>query len=148
MAVIRWNPWSLDRLFEDDWDIPTIPGLSRIAGQGLNLYETEKEVIAEVALPGIPEDKIDVTIDEGVVRIVGSNLEQESEKAKRRTFMSSLSSSYNYTFRLPQGLIQDQEPVAEVSDGILKLIFPKMQKTPPKRLKITKKAKTPDPTTK
>jgi len=141
MAIIRWNPWSMDRLFDDDWDLPTIPGLSRLAGQGLNLSETDDEVIAEAALPGVPEEKIDVTVEDGVVHIVGAVEKSDHEKGNRKSFLSTLSSSYNYAFRLPQGVVSDQEPVCELSDGIITLRFPKIQKAPPKKLKVTKKAK-------
>lgn len=140
MPIIRWNPWSIDRFFDEDFELPTIPGISRFVSQGLNLYETDNEIVAEAALPGISEDKIDVTVDEGIVRIVGSNVHKDEDK-KRKTFMSTLSSSYNYAFRLPQGVIADKEPACELSDGILTVHFSKMQKTPPKRLKITKRAK-------
>src|SRR4051812_36085715 len=108
MALIRWNPWSVDRFFEDDWDVPTIPGLSRIAGQGLNIYETEEEIVAQAALPGVSDDKIDVTIDEGIVRVTGSSEEQTEEKSKRRYYMTSLATSYNYSFRLPEGVSGDK----------------------------------------
>lgn len=140
MAIIRWNPWNIDRFFDEDWELPTIPGLSRLAGQGLNLYETDDSVVAEAAVPGIPEDKIDVTVEDGVVRIVASNVQKEEEKSKRRTFMSTLSTSYNYAFRLPEGA-GDKEPVCEVSDGILTVKFPKIQKAPPKKIAVVKKAK-------
>lgn len=140
MPMIRWNPWNIDRLLEEDWDIPTIPGLSRLVGQGLNLYETEKELIAEAALPGVPEKNIDITVDEGVVRIVGSMQKKEEDKSKQRSFLATLSSSYNYSFRLPQGVVTDEEPNCELADGILTLRFTKVQKTPPKKLTIKKTA--------
>lgn len=139
MAVIRWNPWSIDRFLDEDWDVPTIPGLSHLAGQGLNLYETNDAIVAEAALPGISEGNIDITIDEGVVRIVGAMEKRANEG--RRNYMSTLSSSYNYSFRLPQGAVEDTEPVCELNDGILTLSFPKVQKTPPKKVKVTKKTR-------
>lgn len=140
MALIRWNPWSIDRLLEEDWDVPTIPGLSRLAGQGLNLYETDTAIVAEAALPGIPEDAIDVTVEDGVVRIVGSMQENTPQKG-RRNYMSTLSSSYNYSFRLPQDVVQqDEMPSCELSDGVLTMTFPKVQKTPPKKIKVTKRS--------
>lgn len=141
MAIIRWNPWNIDRFFDEDWELPTIPGLSRLAGQGLNLYETDDAIIAEAAMPGIPEDKIDVTIDEGVVRVVGSNVQKDEEKGKKRSFMSTLSQSYNYAFRLPQGVVAQSEPECELSDGVLTLKFAKVQKAPPKKIKVTKKTR-------
>ena len=141
MPIIRWNPWNIDRFFEDDWDLPTIPGISRLVGQGLNLYETDKDLVAEAAVPGIPEDNLDVTVDDGVVRIVGSMSQDDKDKNKQRSFMSTLSASYNYAFRLPQGVITDKEPDIELTDGILTLRFTKVQKTPPKKLAVKRTTK-------
>lgn len=71
MAIIRWNPWSLPSL-EDEWDIPAIPGFSRLVGQGLNIYETENSVVAEMAMPGVLENQVDISVDDGVVRVTAS----------------------------------------------------------------------------
>lgn len=128
-------------MLEDDWDLPTIPGISRVMGQGLNLYETEDAIVAEAALPGITEDHIDVSIDEGVVRVTGQAEDTQEEKDKRRYFMSSMTRSFNYSFRLPQGVVADQEPKAELDNGILHLTFQKVQKAEPKKIKVAKKAK-------
>lgn len=140
MALIRWNPWNLQSLLEDDWDIPTLPGISRMMGQGLNLYETEDTIVAEAALPGIKEEKIDISIDEGIVRITATSEENTEEKNKRRYFMSSMTQSYNYSFRLPQGVIADEEPVAELSQGVLTVTFRKIQKAEPKKIAVTTKS--------
>jgi HSP20 family protein len=141
MALIRWNPWNLQSMLEDDWDMPTLPGLSRLAGQGLNLYETEDSVVAQAALPGITNDKVDVSVEEGVVRISASSEENTEEKTKRRYFMTSMANSYNYSFRLPQGMIDEQEPQAELDNGILTLTFKKVQKAEPKKIKVAAKPK-------
>ena len=140
MAIIRWNPWNMNSLLDDDWELPTIPGISRMMGQGLNIYETENAVVAEAAMPGIPEDKIDVSYEEGVVRVTGAIDEAQEEKDKRRYFMTSMARSFNYSFRLPQGLM-DKEPTAELEDGVLKLTFAKAKKAPPKKITVLKKAK-------
>jgi HSP20 family protein len=128
-------------MLEDDWEMPTIPGLSRLAGQGLNLYETEESIVAEAAVPGVAEDKIDVSIDKNVVRVTAIAEEKKEEKDKRRYFMTSMSQSYNYSFRLPDGVISDEEPAAELENGVLKLTFKKVQKAEPKKIKVAKKGK-------
>lgn len=141
MAIIRWNPWNIDKFFEEDWDFPTLPGVSRVMGQGLNLYETEEAIVAEAAVPGISEDKIDVTFEDGVVRVTANIEEKQEEKNKRRYFMSSMTTSFNYSFRIPEGIVRDAEPQAELEDGVLRLTFRKVQKKEPKKIKVTKKAK-------
>ncbi len=139
MAIIRWNPWNVDRMFEDDWDLPTIPGISKIMSQGLNIYETEESLVAEASVPGIPEDKIDITFENGTVRITGSIQEKEEEKNKRRYFMSSMATAFNYSFRIPEGVVQDQEPTAEIENGILRLEFKKAVKKEPRKIPVSKR---------
>lgn len=129
-------------MLEDDWELPTIPGLSRLAGQGLNLYETEDAIVAEAAVPGVSEDKLDVSIDDGIVRITGRSEERKEEQDKRRYFMTSMAQSFNYSFRLPDGVVTDEEPEAELDQGILKLIFKKAQKKAPKKVNVAVKHKT------
>ncbi len=141
MAIIRWNPWNIDRVFDDDFDLPTIPGISRFMSQGLNLYETQDALIAETAVPGLTESDIDVTFENGIVRVSGNKEEKQEEKDKRRYFMSSMTTSFNYTFRIPEGVVKDSEPQAELEDGILKLSFKKIEKKEPKKIKVIKKTK-------
>ncbi len=137
MAIIRWNPWNLSSfLNEDEWDLPTIPAISRIAGQGLNIYETEKSLVAEIALPGIHEDKIDISIDKGIVRISANDEQNQEEKSTRKYYMSSMTSSFNYSFRLPEGILETQEPEAILEKGVLKLIFQKPEVVAPKKIKV------------
>lgn len=140
MAVIRWNPWNLSSVFEDGVDFPTIPGLSRLS-QGLNLYETEDMVVAEAALPGIEDSQVDVTIDDGIVRVSALAEDKVSDKSQRGYYMKSMATSFNYSFRLPEGVLENQEPKAELHNGILTLTFSKVAKTPPKKVKVVTKKK-------
>src|SRR5687767_1588431 len=139
MALIRWNPWRLSSLLDDDFEMPTLPGLSRL-GQGLNIFETKDAIVAQAALPGVAEDKVDVTIEDGVVRITASTEDKQEDKEDTRYFMRSMASSFNYSFRLPEGLVKDSEPACELEDGILTVTFPKAEQIPPKKIAVVKKA--------
>ncbi len=140
MALIRWNPWNLTSLLEDDLELPT--QLSRLGmGQGLNLYETDSQIVAEVSIPGIQEDSVDVTVDDGVVRITAHAEDTKEDKDNRRYFMTSRVSSFNYSFRLPEGIVSDEEPNCELEHGILTLRFKKQQKAPPKKIAVRAKGK-------
>lgn len=138
MAIIRWSPLGtlrLPSLFDEDWlEFPT----AEI--RGLNIYETEDAVIAEAAVPGIPEDKIDISVEDNIVRVTGAVEEKTEEKGKKRYFLQTKASSFNYAFRIPEGV--KDEPEAELSDGVLKLTFKKAKKAVPKKVKVkvTKKA--------
>ncbi len=134
MAIVRWNPLNIPSLLDDDWDLPTLS--SSKFGSGINVYETDNSVIAEVALPGISDEKIDISIDKGIVRISASDEQKQEDKNKRKYFMSSIAKSYNYSFRLPDGIVSDQEPEATLNNGILKLSFNKAQPIAPKKIKV------------
>jgi HSP20 family protein len=140
MSLIRWNPWNLDRMLDDDFEFPTIPGITKFMSQGLDLYETEDSLVAQAHVPGIPEDRIDITFENGIVRITGSVEQQKEESDKRRYFMSSMANSFNYSFRIPEGVVQSEEPVAELENGVLKLVFKKVEKKEPRKIKISAKA--------
>ncbi len=145
MTLIRWNPWNLQQMLEDDFDMPTVPGLSRILGQGMNIYETDTAVVAEIALPGIAEDKIDVSIDDKVVRVSASSDQTQEDKTGRKYFMSSMAQSYNYSFRLPEGISADSEPEAILQHGVLTLNFKKAEIVAPKKIKVISSNKTESP---
>lgn len=137
MAIIRWNPWNLERMFDDDFEFPTIPGISKLMSQGLNLYETEDALIAEAAVPGLTEDKIEITFDNGIVRITGAIQKNEEQNSKKRYFMSSMAESFSYSFRIPEGVVRDEEPTAHLEHGILRLTFKKAEKKEPRKIKIS-----------
>ncbi len=75
------------------------------------------------------------------MQISSQNGYSDNGRNKRRYYMSSLSSSFNYSFRLPQGIVADKEPAVEFDNGLLRMTFPKVQKKAPKKIKITAKKK-------
>lgn len=82
MVIIRQSPASAFRLpsvFDGDfW--PKFPSTEI---RGLNIYKTEDAVIAEAAVPEIPEDKIDLSVEDSTVRITAASEEKVEEKVKK-----------------------------------------------------------------
>lgn len=136
MAIIRWSPWDLSRFFDEELNLPS--QLSQLGlGQGLNLYETDDRVVAEAALPGIAEDKIDVSLDKnGVVHISASAENTQEENQNIRHWVSSMRKSYNYAFSLPDGVSLAAEPRCETENGVLRMEFPKLKPEPPKKIRV------------
>ena len=79
MAIIPWRPlFDLDRFWEDeDWLLPVIPKEKLFPA--MDLYETDKAVIAEVNAPGIDPKQIEVSVENGMLRVAG-----KGEKWKRK----------------------------------------------------------------
>jgi HSP20 family protein len=116
---------------DDDSDWMTIPGFSN----GLSISEDEKSVYVEAALPGVKQENIDITFDKGYLWIKGEAKEEETEKKYYR----KASSAFSYRVAVPGELDQNVEPEAIYKDGIMKISFAKVPKSPPKKITIKSK---------
>ncbi|HTK03542.1 MAG TPA: Hsp20/alpha crystallin family protein [Alphaproteobacteria bacterium] len=132
MAIIRFDPFRNDLNFFDsyeDWPELTLT-------QGLNIYEESDHVVVKAAVPGIPEDKLTITYEDGVLTIKGRVEETEEEKSKNKvTYKKQMISSVDYTSYLPRAV--DAEKIeAEVSNGIVTIKAPIAETAKPKRIPV------------
>ncbi len=134
MALI---PWKHDDLFnDDDWFFPVI---SR-RDTALNLYETDKEVVAEIGIMGMDPDKIEVSIGDEYIEVTGRSEEEEEEKEKNYWKKEISKSSFEKTIKIPSNV--DRDGIEAINErGILKIIMPKREKEKEKRRKIDVKKK-------
>jgi HSP20 family protein len=138
MSIMRWSPSSISSIFDEDFEFPQMP-LMRNNSTGLNVYETEKELVAEMALPGVSEDLVDISMDGKMVRVSAKVEEKKEEEGKKRYYMSSMTSQFNYSFRLPEGVNFEEDPEATMKEGVLTLKFKKTNGATPKRIKVNNK---------
>ncbi len=82
MALIPWKPFAdLDRFFEDeDWFLPVISKGNLLPE--MDLYETDKEVVAEINAPGIDPEKTEIVIDNGYLKVKGRSRRKRRRKRK------------------------------------------------------------------
>jgi len=140
MAIVKLEPFfRFPRLFEEEeWEWPEFPTLW--SKRGLNVYETDKEVVVEAAIPGIPAEKVDVSVEDDVLKIHGAQEEKKEEKEKRKYYMESVSSTVSYALRLPTE-VDEKKIKAEAENGLLKIILPKRKPAPAKKVKVAIKSK-------
>ncbi len=140
MPIIPWRPFGdLDKFFEENWFLPTFPSI-RIPEPAMDIYETDKEVIAEVNLPGIDPEKIDVSVKNQVLTVSGKSEEKKEEKEKgywRREIRKGL---FERMIRLPVPIKEDKVE-ANYEKGILKIVMPKAEIKKEKTVKIKVKGK-------
>jgi HSP20 family protein len=101
--------------------------------QNISLYEDDKNIIAEAALPGLSINEIDVSIDHGILRIQG---ERKTEDLTNKKVHCTATSSYSYRITLPQQVDDKAEPKATYKDGVLKLTFAKANGAQTKKINI------------
>ncbi len=140
MAIVKLNPfspWLSDRFFpnfEDDDSWPMVK-----VTDGLDVYETDKDVVVKAAVPGIPAEKVDVTFEDGVLRIKAEAHDTEEEKkAKKVVYRQQKMSYFDYTTTLPRA-VDGNKIVAEVNDGVVTIKAPIAEAAKPKKIAVKAK---------
>lgn len=138
MALVRWNPLlpSLSR-WPSIWDDEDMDFMGDMASNNLDVYETDDEVVVKANVAGVPADKIDVTFEKGVLYVT-AQAEEKDEDTKKKHYSKS-SWKYSYRVAVPGLLDYNQEPSAEVDDGVLTLSFKKAEQSKPKKLQVKSK---------
>ena len=106
------------------------------ASRDLSMYETDDELVVKANIAGVPADKVDVSIEGGVVTIRADHHETEEEKSKRKiVYREARSAQYVYTASVPTPIKSDLAK-AEVKNGVLVLTIPKAEEAKPKKIKV------------
>lgn len=99
--------------------------------RGLRVRETEKDIIVESVVAGVPAKNVDVDIEDGVLTIRAEQTEEKEDQTS--------SYSYYYTLALSGG--QWDKAAAEVEDGVVYVTIPKTEAARPQKIKVKAKKK-------
>jgi HSP20 family protein len=136
MSLIKWSPFfepfeGMDKLMEGLMPSTRTGGLV----PAVDVYDKEGAVVIETALPGVHPEKVELSVEHGVLTIKGSS-ERKTEVDEKNYYRKEIrSGSFMRQVALPQGIHEDQAK-ASFKDGILKIEFPKLQEEKPKSIKI------------
>jgi HSP20 family protein len=99
-------------------------------------WETAHAVVVRLELPGLKREDIDVSIDRGTLRIRGEK--RFAGKTEGRTYhlMERAFGRFERTITLPHNIDTTKAELA-YQDGVLTVIVPKTEPTPPTRLSVT-----------
>jgi HSP20 family protein len=141
MPLIPWRPFSdLDKFFGDeDWFLPAFPRLELVK-PAIDVKETDKELVAEVEVPGFDPEKIEVSVEGGVLKVKGSIDEKKEEKEKGYWRKEIRKGSFERMLRLPVA-VKENAVQATYEKGILKIVMPKVEAKPTGKVKIQVKSK-------
>ncbi|MCL4387027.1 Hsp20/alpha crystallin family protein [Patescibacteria group bacterium] len=123
-SIFSWPHW----LDEFEATFPTLT-----TQRGLRIHETEKDILIEAVVAGVPSDDVEVHIEETLFR-------SKAEKGREEKGVDEYKSSnfqYYYTCALSGG--QWDKASAEVENGVVTVTVPKTEAAKPR--KITVKAK-------
>jgi HSP20 family protein len=101
----------------------------------LDVWETEDEIVYALDLPGIPEDKISVELDDGALTISAERERTEEQSDERFYRYERRLGTFSRTFSVPQG-VSESDVSADYKNGVLEVHVKKPEQPEPKRIQI------------
>lgn len=135
MAIIRWDPLQLMR-WPSVWDDEDLMPAS-VTDSNLDVYETENEVVVKANVAGVPDNKVDITFEKGVLWVRAE--EDKEEKDDKKKYYRKATRSYSYKVAIPGNIDLKVEPSAVVEQGVVKVTFRKAEEAKPKKIAIIAK---------
>ncbi|MBA3365091.1 MAG: Hsp20/alpha crystallin family protein [Actinobacteria bacterium] len=102
----------------------------------VDAWETDKEIVYALDLPGIPQDTISIELDDNSLTISGER-ERSSEMTQDAMYrFERRFGQFSRTIGLPPG-VSDADVSADYRDGVLELRVSKPQAPQPRRIQIS-----------
>ncbi len=132
--IVRRDPF-FGRFVMPSWlnDIDEmVPATMR---RGLKIHETDKDIVIEAVVAGVPAKDVNVHIEDGVVTIKAERTTEEKGKDEYR------SSTYQYYYNFVVSGGQWDKAESELEDGVLVISIPKTEAARPRSIEVKTKAK-------
>ena len=117
--------WSeFDRVFDGFFGDKNI--LNRVKQSGyprLEISNTDHQFRVKASVPGIAKEDLLIERDGSVVTISGSSMNEKSEEGTVFHVRELAKSKFSRSFTLPEGVKVGEEPIVQLRDGILLLVW-------------------------
>ena len=100
-----------------------------------DLYETEKELIVELDVPGYDEKELALEVSDHTLTVKGERLEEKDEKDKTFYLHERLEKHFERSFTLPVDT-EVEKVKATFDTGVLKVHVPKIEAAKPRKIEI------------
>ena len=121
MAITRWDPFSLPSLFDEYFESAN--------SRGLKIRETDKDIVVEAVVAGIPAKNVEIHIEDGVLTIKAEA--QKEDKENRASYQ------YYYTAALSGGAWDKAD--ADIENGVVTISIPKQESARPRKITVKEK---------
>jgi HSP20 family protein len=101
----------------------------------VDVWETDNEVVLSFDLPGIPEDKITVELDDNVLTVSGERERTQEHTSERFYRFERRFGTFSRSVTLPAG-VTESDITANYKDGVLEVRVPKPEEQKPKRIRV------------
>ena len=100
-----------------------------------DVWETEKEVVYAFDLPGIPEDKISVELEDGALTLTAERERDQTVEDGRYFRFERRFGTFTRTIGLPQG-VTEKDVTADYKHGVLEVHVAKPEQPKPQKIQI------------
>ena len=111
----------------------TIP--ARFFVPSADIFETEETLSLIVEMPGVDRNKVDVSVEDGVLTIQGE-LDFSKYDGMQPVYSEYNIGHYRRSFSLSNKVDQGRIS-AEMKDGVLTLVLPKAEEAKPRRISVS-----------
>jgi HSP20 family protein len=138
--LTRWNPFQETTTLRDAMNQLLAESFVRPRGWAgssqvpLDLYETEQEYVAKLAVPGLKPDNFEITMQQNMLTIKG-HTQNEQQQSVRYHLQEQRFGDFNRTIQFPT-LVDADKIQASLADGILTIHVPKAEAAKPKRITV------------
>jgi HSP20 family protein len=136
-TLMRWEPFKeVERFFEEDFPyMPIYPKPKMGWDLAVDVYEEKGNVFAEMNLPGIDPEKLNITVKDGYLKITGVREEATEKKEKNFFFKEIRRGEFERFVKLPIE-VQQENAKAQYEKGVLKVILPKKENVKEEKIKV------------
>jgi HSP20 family protein len=150
MNVVRYEPWTVLRRFQDDVNRLFNEGVPGVAdGDGdrsnvvtshwapaVDIREEAERYVLTADVPGVDPSQIEITMENGVLTIRGERRREEQEDRNGYKRVERVYGTFYRRFSLPDSA--DPENITATGrNGVLEVVIPKHQKMQPRRISVS-----------
>jgi len=140
-TMVRWEPFRELVTLQNEMSrlMNGFQGSDVRAGQSwlptADVWETDDEVVYAFDLPGIPEDKISVELDDGALTVSAERAREQAVDDGRYYRFERRFGTFTRTIGLPQG-VGDDDVKATYENGVLEVHVAKPEQPKPRKIEI------------
>jgi len=101
----------------------------------MDVSETEDEIILAFDLPGVPQELIDVEVDDNTLTVRGTRERVHDERGERFHRVERRFGEFTRAVPLPPG-VEEADIKASYRNGVLEIRVPKPRQSQPRRIEV------------
>jgi len=110
-------------------------GQGRTWVPALDVWQTDEALVYAFDLPGIPEDKISIELEDNVLTVSAERERTQEVQDERFYRYERRFGTFQRVITVPQGVKED-DVKADFKDGVLEIHVPKPEQSKPRRIPI------------